>query len=147
MWGFIAMLTRITNTLNETLYWTVPQWEDVEHTEYVAAVVDTGEIDIDTVTCLTFTLAKSQLGTAEAAVARGEGLQISWQTPPFFATILGKTFDLGPYITRVIPDTLEPLSSTNDATAATVLVKLTTTRPVRFVFERFHPSLARLTKL
>jgi hypothetical protein len=139
VWNFIAALTNIVQRLDETLYWTSPRGEDVQNTQCVEKVLRTGEVNLR-LKPLALTLTTDQLAIAQGAIGRGEGLQLCWETPPSFATILGKTFDLGCYITRVVPERLEVSSNTEAGQADAVNVQLITKKPVRFIFERFAPD-------
>jgi hypothetical protein len=143
---FIEAANEVVVALNEQLIWPERQTrEDGVHLQLLVEVVRTGKVSVLGST-LTATLKPLAGIDIHKALAQHTMFRINRAEPPEFATVFGKTFDLGPYsvTSRIGEVDLNPVAGDPDCQ----VVRITPSEPLVFKFERFHneePTVAEPT--
>jgi hypothetical protein len=135
LYSFVQDVYRVITAFNETVIW--PQRiteDDCIHLQFLGELVNTGRVTVpgDNVT---MNLVPSHGVDLEETLRGQTLLRVDSDLPPTFATLFGKTLNLGPYQMIIRPREFQIAKDEQDPNSR--IVSITPAEPVLFQIERF----------
>lgn len=134
---FITALYEVAVAFNETITWTPNRTrDDSMHIQLLQEIVRTGQVSIPA-DDITLTVVPNPGTSIEDQLRQHPTLCITGQSEaPDFATVFGKTFDVGPYLLIIQPRAFE--TSVPEDEPDSRVVRILLAQPLIYQFERFR---------
>jgi len=133
---FITALYEVAVGLNETITWAPNRTRDDSiHIQLLQQIVRTGQVSLS-VDEITITVVPSPGVKVEDALQQGSTLRIDQSVAPDFATVFGKTLDVGPYFIIIQPR--EVALSVPKGEPDSRVIRIGLAQPLIYQFERFR---------
>jgi TIR domain len=133
---FIEALYEVAVAFNEKITWSANRTRDDSiHIQALQEIVRTGQLSIPA-SEINITMVPMPGKSIEDELRLHSPLLITQSEPPDFATVFGKTFDVGPYVIVIRPQEFE--TSVPAGAPDTLLVRIVLAEPLIYQFEKFQ---------